>query len=574
MHRPRRGQLRRAERERGATVVMVAVLMSVLLVVAAFAVDIGMQRVGRSDMQALADVVSLDLARHLDGRTASALTSELNTERDRSVARHSGDYGSVTPTVTYELGSIGADGVFVAGTNPPTAVRVTAGTSVRFAFGGLTGRGSGGASRVAVATANTEACFRIGSYALRLDSSSSALLNGILGGMLGGGVNLTAVGYQGLANADVKLLDIAAKLGIGSVDELLSTNVSAADFLLAAADVLSGDGNTASASILSSIAAKVGPHSISVGDLISAASGSTAAETATINAFDLLTGTVFVADGTSAVSVPGLATNLGLTGTNLVSKISIIHKPGIGCGKKAVATADNDQVTASVSGSLLDTTILGLTASSTASVSASVASAHGVLTDIICGNETTSSPSGEDVAVTSGLVGASVALKASFNGSTASSGALGGLLSGLTSLLGSIVSIKITGDISLNASTGDPSTLRTAHIRVPNNPTTWDDPVSTGSGDLGLTSTNVSVSSNVTITAKNILGLNVTLSTADLTAITNNLVSQLMSSTLNPLLTSINNSVLTPLYDILGLSVGGADVFGEKPVCGTPQLVG
>ena len=49
---------------------MVAIMLTVLMGASAFAVDIGMQRVARRDMQALADAVALDVARLLDGRTA------------------------------------------------------------------------------------------------------------------------------------------------------------------------------------------------------------------------------------------------------------------------------------------------------------------------------------------------------------------------------------------------------------------------------------------------------------------------------------------------------------------------
>ena len=44
--------------ERGAVVPMVAIMLTVLMISAAFAVDLGKQRVVRQDMQALADVVA------------------------------------------------------------------------------------------------------------------------------------------------------------------------------------------------------------------------------------------------------------------------------------------------------------------------------------------------------------------------------------------------------------------------------------------------------------------------------------------------------------------------------------
>jgi len=81
----------RAQRnDRGAVAAAISVLMAfVLLAIAAFAVDIGMQRVARRDMQALADIVALDLAREIDGRTQSQLAAEGSMTNPASALRAS-----------------------------------------------------------------------------------------------------------------------------------------------------------------------------------------------------------------------------------------------------------------------------------------------------------------------------------------------------------------------------------------------------------------------------------------------------------------------------------------------------
>ena len=182
----------------------------------------------------------------------------------------------------------------------PTGVVVRAASDVGFNFAGFTGVASSDVERTAVALSEESACFRLGSYAARLDSSSSALLDGILEGILGGGVNLDVLSYTGIANANVSLLDIALEMGLGSVDELLGTTVNAGTLLIAAANVLQADG-TSNANILSLVAASLGGISINIADLISAEPGSGAAETVTINALDLLAGTVLIANGTNAI---------------------------------------------------------------------------------------------------------------------------------------------------------------------------------------------------------------------------------------------------------------------------------
>jgi uncharacterized membrane protein len=573
--------MRRRDEERGAMAMLTAIVMTVaLFAVAAIVVDLGMQRSARRDMQALADVIALDLARELDGRTASQITSaspSLQSLADQSRDRNDSAIGS-TAAVTPTLGKVLTDGTFVTvgSGDTPTAVRVTAHTDVAFGIG----VGSGAANRAAVATADVSACFSIGSYAARLDTSSSALLNGILNGILGGGTNLSVLGYTGLINANVSLLDIALDLGLGSVDELLSTNINAGAFLIAAGHVLAADGNS-NANILNVVAAKLGGVSINLGSLISVEPGVGAAETATINALDLLAGTILIANGSNALSIPSLATNLPLSGTGLTTSLSLIEKARHKCGKKGAA-ADTAQLSASINGNIVSgQSVLGLPLTGTTAIAVTAASAHGVLTDVICGDETAASPSGEDVQVTSGVIGASAQLNVSVNATTSGTGNLdNGLLSGITSLLNllglnKVASLTISGSIGLKASTGDPSTIRTAHIRVPNSPTSWDKGVSTGSGDLGLGTTTVTTTSNtLTVTAKNFLGLNVSLNASQISSIVTNLIAKVTNTVLSPLVTAINTNVLSPLWDVLGVTVGGADVYGERPSCSDPSLAG
>ncbi|RHW27832.1 hypothetical protein D0Z08_05910 [Nocardioides immobilis] len=584
---------RREPDERGATAVLVALITTlVLLTISAFAIDLGMQRAGARDMQAVADLVALDMGRLIDGRTRAEIEAgdgdkpSASTQLSWSLSNNDDNTVGDTPTIAAFWVEVDEDGDFpeaggipvqVAAGEAPNGVVVRAGTDVAFAFAGVTGVPSGDVERSAVATAEESACFSIGSYAARLNTSNSALLNAILGGILGGGINLNAVSYQGLLTADVSLLDIALELGLGSVDELLSSNINAGTLLIAAANVLQADGGVSDVNVLNMVAAQLGGPSINVGDLVSAEPGSGAAETATINVLDLLAGTVLIANGTNAISIPGLTANLPLLGTNLTTSLSLIEKARTRCGRRG-GTAETAQVALSIDGSPVSMpSVLGLSVSADTEVALSVASARGTLTDIICGSETPSDPSGEDVQVTSGVAGASIYSRVAVSGTVAGSGALGGLLNGLTSLLGSVVSVQINGTVGLRVSTGDPSTVKTAQIRVPNNPSDWDEPIELGSGDLGINTASVTTVPNppvLTITAKNILGLNVSLNAGQIAGIITNLTSSLTSQVLNPVVTSVNDTLLSPLFDLLGVSVGGADVWGQRPYCSNPVLVG
>lgn len=149
---------------------MVAINLTLLMAVAAFVVDLGFLRVARQDMQAVADIVALDMARELDGRTAFALSSDLATAKSHSVARNNAAKGNDL-AVSHESGILSETGTFtpVSGTGVPDAGRVVAATSVDY----FISPGNGETARSAIATADSPACFSLGSYAAAVRTASS-----------------------------------------------------------------------------------------------------------------------------------------------------------------------------------------------------------------------------------------------------------------------------------------------------------------------------------------------------------------------------------------------------------------
>ena len=77
---------------------MVALLLVVLVPSSAMAVDLGMQRVVRRDMQTLADVVALDVVRLVDGRTASQIHGRLQRPADPRQRRGAQPWPATTTT--------------------------------------------------------------------------------------------------------------------------------------------------------------------------------------------------------------------------------------------------------------------------------------------------------------------------------------------------------------------------------------------------------------------------------------------------------------------------------------------
>ncbi|WP_265333815.1 pilus assembly protein TadG-related protein [Nocardioides sp. Kera G14] len=584
--------------------IMTAVfLMAVMIPIAGLAVDIGMQRVGRSDAQALADSAAQDAARVLGNAIAAGTTSNTSFTGSvtdaavSAVASQSGYVGSSAPVVKAYLGvlsagthssdqSLGCDGnpfrdsyFQSAGTGVPNAVLVTVSNNVKFSFN----PGSGAYCRSALATSDGTACFRLGSYAARLATSNSALFTSLLNGALGN-ISIDAASYQGLASASIPLGPLATQLGVGTVDQLSSASVQMSTLMIAAAQVLRDNGDTVNANILDTIRAATHlTTSVPVGSILNIATGNGAALGASINALDLISGGAFVANGTNLLSIPALAANLGATGTNLTTSLKLIEAAQQACGRVGTQ-ASTSQASISIKGTLADvSTPSGLTGlalsvgAGSTDISLDLASATGTLTNIVCGTGTVASPQGIDVSVASKLVSTTVTQNLDISGGITSSGILGNLLG---SLLGGIVKVEVGGSIKLTLSNSKPAATSTASLRIPISPTTYSNGVSTGSGTLGLSSLAATVDfSGLTLHAyTGVLGIGLfdaTLSLSQQTTLINNLVSSVMSGIVSPLLANVESNVLRPVEELLGLEVPGAEVFAvPSPTCDTPLLVG
>ena len=589
---------RRPSDERGATAVLVAVMVSlVLLVSASFAIDLGQQRVVRRDVQAVADVVALDMVRLLDGSQAKQYAkASFDTAKDRSIDRNTTALGGKLKysDVTWAFAKREA-GAWVEvpkdSVDVPTAVRVVAKSSVGFAFGGVTGQSKGTATRSAVARNEESACFRIGSFIASLDTKQSVLLNPILSALLGSAVNLDLVSYKGLAGANVSLLDLVevGGLGVGTVDELLTLkNVSVAKVFIAAADVLTDKGDLATANILRAISVGAGTPTIDIADLIHAAPGSTSALDASLNVLDLVTSSAFVANDDHAVAIPNLGINLpGVASTT--TSLTVIEPPQEGClnvddGESHTAqvkldmTAHINQQTLAVPALNTSLTIKPIDLA----ISIDLGQAAGKLLEVHCN---AAGPDSIKVALSSSVVGG-ISISATA-GATGTVDPVGGLLNNVLSLLGLGSLLKppyLTLDASLAVGASSPAASsynKTVTVPIPGGYTT---PVGSGTGTvIGPVTATPKVSTNLVLHYWDgllVLGSWKTLNITDplnsvFTGVVNPLVSSLLTNVLNPLVATLQTALVEPLAKVLGLQVGGADVFAVKePTCKGPKLVG
>ncbi|HWJ11088.1 MAG TPA: hypothetical protein VNS46_17040, partial [Nocardioides sp.] len=337
--------------ERGAVTLVVVFVTAILMVGSAFIVDIGLQRVARSDMQAVADLVAMDLARELDGRTVSQLTSVLDQELQRSSARNADAVGDSAADLTYDVGRMGTNGFQEMTSGVPSAVRVFAETEVGFAFSAFTGQTSGDAARSAAAESASTACFRLGSFVAAVrsgDSTVLAPLNDLLG------VSLTLVGYQGLALADVRLADLTSTSAIGSPEALLGGSITYAQLISATIEALSREpgGNTVAVNALSRIASSAVTASVGVihlANVLHVAPSDTAAMDVNLNVLDLI-GSARLSDGKHFLGVPNIQGQVPGVGFQFTGGIYLVSAAELACGVPNTPQAVAD--TAQLDGSL------------------------------------------------------------------------------------------------------------------------------------------------------------------------------------------------------------------------------
>ncbi|GEP36938.1 hypothetical protein NPS01_06010 [Nocardioides psychrotolerans] len=575
--------------ERGGVAVLTAAAVAVLVVAAAFAVDLGMQRVVRSDMQALADVVALDAARLLDGRKAGEIrtgTPSLQTTIDASAARNSTSLGQVTGvTATLIYVVTGADGAQLPRTLPsgaveevangavPDGVLVEARGVVDFAFA----PGSGAATRTALAKASSTACYRLGSYVAAVRSGDSALvsqLNNFLG------LNLSVLSYQQIAAADITLAQLAADTRIGSAEQLLTGTVGLANLVNATIDALkkeSTDNSLAVTALSSFLALATKTPLVRVGDALSVSPTDAAALKTDFSVLDILAGAVMVANGRHAIDIPNIQAGVPGVG-NVTGSLYVQQGPQLACGApgSAVSVAKTSQVSTDATVSFLNTPSINIgsgflidgtlqTSKATGGITINLGNAQGRLSTsppVHCGARTLADPHTFSVDVTSGV--ADYSLNAAIE--------LGGKVT--LGVLGKI-DVAATVSIRLAAPTGAPATI--AALRMPPNDTV---PVEVGQ-DPDLLRSAIPVVSvdqlDFTVSADGLLTLGVTLSalTANITqAILSGVIGPdgFVEKTLRPFAYNLDSMVVNPVASLLGLRVGGADVFAVQAICNVPVL--
>uniref|UniRef100_UPI000ACE0F17 hypothetical protein n=1 Tax=Nocardioides jensenii TaxID=1843 RepID=UPI000ACE0F17 len=416
-----------------------------------------------------------------------------------------------------------------------------------------------------------------------LNTKDSALLNPLLSGLFGSSVNLGLVGYQGLAAAQVSLLDLVnvSSLNVGTVDELLAANLSLRDLLKAAAVVAQRDNRNDVAVTLNQLALAVDAvDKIKLGDLVGVEAGGASAGQVGLNLLDLVTGGAMLANGSNLVSIPGLHVVVPGINTGFDAKLKVIEAAKKQCGIQG-AEARSAQTELDITGKLLDMDLdlgpLGTVRAATGiSVQVDLAQAKAVLADIVCGGATASDPEGIDLRLRTELA-STISVKASV--SISGQAGLDLPLGVLGALIRAVVTLDNVGTVLEAKTAQSPVPAFPVSFRIPND--SYGGIKSYGSGvvlnHVGATALGLTGQAKVKVSI--LPEFIVPIQGPLISALTSGLTSALnlvVAPVVNNVVDQVTTALVGPLAKLLGLKVAGADVSMERPrpTCGSPRLVG
>lgn len=561
------------KRQRGAIGLFGALVLGLALLFTALSVDGGRLMLEQRRLQKIADMAAIDASRALCGAVTvdiDDVIAEAQTSAERN--GYDGNLASEEEDDAVQVGTTDSDGGlrrFESTTvlESATAVQVTArntGVPKSLVAGGWRG---GTTTLTAVATAANEpvAGFSAGSFLARVELPPDSgilnpLLNPLLNGLLGAGLDLDLVSYQGLADANVTLLELIRAHGsVGNVEELLTAQTTIGEIITLTASALSNNPDDADAALtLDNIADQVtNTTPITLGDLLDIDTTDPGAVlNAQLSALDLLTLGAQVANGTHAVTIPTAGVNIpGVLSSDL--KLYVIEKPKIAIGP-AGRDADGNwntqvetaQVRLALKLNLLP--VVGLTAVGPLNIAIDVAKTKAHLESIDC--PTFRRPDGRaTVGVQPGIAGLALG-QLDGQGNVTGPANIASATLRVTLPLGLRIEIPVSVSASSASAVASPAPVSLE----------FDGPFPSDPQHVG-TNLGPAVAGALGGLASNLdLRLHVPLG---LSSVVNALLQPLLSAlrtlvsnVVRPIITSLGNLLLAPVLSALGVTLGGADV--------------
>ncbi|TWI69725.1 putative repeat protein (TIGR01451 family) [Pseudoduganella lurida] len=167
------------------------------------------------------------------------------------------------------------------------------------------------------ACTTTGACISAGPRLASVDTTKSALLNPLLGGLLGTNLNLTAADWNTLATGEVNLLGFLTKLqaqtNVSSPSQALTANATLAQITAALGLQAQAQASTSLSGVLAALGSQLGGAgaTVRVGDLLKLTADVGSLANTTINSLDMLTGLVQLYNRRNVLTTP---TPVGISG--------------------------------------------------------------------------------------------------------------------------------------------------------------------------------------------------------------------------------------------------------------------
>lgn len=466
--------------------------------------------------------------------------------------------------------------VSVTSSLPLNAVRVEATLPVTPFFGFARFDGIN-ATAIAASQGQPIAAFSVGSSLLNIDPSSP--LGTLLGTALGSSLGLQLLSYNGIANANISLLGLvkALPVDIGTVNSVLTTQVTVTDLLTAYVNALSQSSSASTIDLafvnqqVAAIELQLGNIPINLGQILNVDATTedpNVALNVDVNALDILSAVVLAADGANAVALP--ATSISIPGVATISlALSIVEPPQIGVGGVGTV-AHTAEIRLDLDVTALSTPINGQQLLDLP-LYLEVAPTDGTITAIECNVPGSGGANSDSVTITAapGVLNAFLGKlpSAAFNNTSETWSSLisSGSLAPLVNVL-NLATISASANVQLAA---NPATALTFSV----DPTI---PVSQQSGMTQTAGTSSAVLGNLIGSLLGSTSLNVTINLLGLPINLAPVASLLatLSTALAPVLSSLDSLLVGPLLQALGINIGTAQVSLLSVNCNTtPQLV-
>ncbi|MGP5240100.1 pilus assembly protein TadG-related protein, partial [Pseudomonas helleri] len=319
--------------------------LGMVLIFMLLVVDGGRLYLEQRKLQRVADMAVLEAVSR--GGSCAATPSTATLYATQSAARNSfvpagtqqtlnatcGTLVTVNQLRTFQLDPSKSDAIRVIATNTiPTSI--AGGVWDLVSKGTLSTTTKLTASAVGSRPGPTLAQISIRTTLATVNTSQSPLLNNLFSGLLGGNVSISAVGWDGLAKANINLLQylnqLAINLGVNAGDytTLLNTNVTVTQLIKAAASVATLNGATldVQTALANLQVAAINNTPLKVGDLLKLQTGTSSAGLDTdLNLFSLIQAAIQIANKNNAVAVSLPINILGLG--KVTTTVKVIEPP-------------------------------------------------------------------------------------------------------------------------------------------------------------------------------------------------------------------------------------------------------